>query len=417
MKRVRKTGGLHLANPILGRDPRITPITMLSIDRTTKNINVSVKKDFTLENNQLIVDLRKGRSETQRTLPDFIELFPTKPSEKPKQLEPEDIQLGTINYGRNWNKYNESSMKEKRMSLQFLTELLDGIDLQEPKKRGRKSLSVKEKLICLFIQCYNGLSSRRVISDIMTAKEANLISKSVHFNTITNYLKDPVITGILRKLINITTFPVRGLDSVMAVDATGMSCYMYERWSDVRNAGTTKRKMFSKLSVMSGTTTNIIFSASVGGGHEHDINFFERLLVEAYKISDIDVVCADKGYVSRENYRLAQELGMIPLIPFKKNNIKNSKGVRLWRLMYEAFHYRKAEYMAIYHQRSKVECVFAQIKRKFGATIKSKTPVSQENELLVRCLCHNLSILSQVAFDLNISIDFCAEEITAHMKS
>jgi hypothetical protein len=34
--------------------------------------------------------------------------------------------------------------------------------------------------------------------------------------------------------------------------------------------------------------------------------------------------------------------------------------------------------------------VFFFIKRKFGATVRSKTPVAQTNEALLKVLCHNI---------------------------
>jgi hypothetical protein len=43
-----------------------------------------------------------------------------------------------------------------------------------------------------------------------------------------------------------------------------------------------------------------------------------------------------------------------------------------------------------YHRRSNVESTFSSMKRKFGEILRSKTPVSQRNELLLKALCHNI---------------------------
>ena len=42
------------------------------------------------------------------------------------------------------------------------------------------------------------------------------------------------------------------------------------------------------------------------------------------------------------------------------------------------------------HRRSNVESTFSAMKRKFGEIIRSKTPVAQRNELLLKVLCHNI---------------------------
>ena len=48
--------------------------------------------------------------------------------------------------------------------------------------------------------------------------------------------------------------------------------------------------------------------------------------------------------------------------------------------------------------------------------IPSKTDVGQTNELLAKCLCHNLCVLIQEAFEIGIELDFkkCASYEIAH---
>ena len=43
-----------------------------------------------------------------------------------------------------------------------------------------------------------------------------------------------------------------------------------------------------------------------------------------------------------------------------------------------------------YHRRSNVETVFAMIKAKFGAAVRSRLAVAQINEVLAKCVAHNL---------------------------
>lgn len=48
------------------------------------------------------------------------------------------------------------------------------------------------------------------------------------------------------------------------------------------------------------------------------------------------------------------------------------------------------EFLTHYHRRSNVESTFSAMKRKFGDIIRSKTPIAQRNELLLKVLCHNI---------------------------
>jgi transposase len=61
-----------------------------------------------------------------------------------------------------------------------------------------------------------------------------------------------------------------------------------------------------------------------------------------------------------------------------------------WNRLFHFFQFQRDEFLAHYHKRSNVESTFSAIKRKFGDTIRSKSPVAQRNEALLKVLCHNL---------------------------
>ncbi len=42
------------------------------------------------------------------------------------------------------------------------------------------------------------------------------------------------------------------------------------------------------------------------------------------------------------------------------------------------------------------------VKAKFGEKVRSKAPVAQVNEVLLKLLCHNVCVLIQVAYDLGV---------------
>jgi len=53
------------------------------------------------------------------------------------------------------------------------------------------------------------------------------------------------------------------------------------------------------------------------------------------------------------------------------------------------------------------------LKRKFGPSIRSKTPVAQVNEMLCKVICHNLSVLVHSIHELGIAPIFWAETAPA----
>ena len=64
------------------------------------------------------------------------------------------------------------------------------------------------------------------------------------------------------------------------------------------------------------------------------------------------------------------------------------------------------EFEKHYHKRSNAESTFHSIKRKFGDNIKSKNCVAQENELLCKVVCYNLTVLIKSMIEMGITPDF-----------
>ena len=73
------------------------------------------------------------------------------------------------------------------------------------------------------------------------------------------------------------------------------------------------------------------------------------------------------------------------------------------------YNFKREEFMAHYHKRSNVETVFQMIKSKFGERLRSKNETAQINEALTKVLCHNLCVVIQSMYELNITPEFISE--------
>ena len=71
--------------------------------------------------------------------------------------------------------------------------------------------------------------------------------------------------------------------------------------------------------------------------------------------------------------------------------------------------YKRDEFLAHYHKRSNVESVFQMIKSKFGEKLRSKNETAQINEALTKVLCHNLCVVIQSMYELNVTPEFWSE--------
>jgi len=82
------------------------------------------------------------------------------------------------------------------------------------------------------------------------------------------------------------------------------------------------------------------------------------------------------------------------------------EGGALWRKTFHYFQLHKEEFMDHYHKRSNAETVFAMMKRKFGHKLYSKSEVGQVNEILCKALAHNICVLIQEYYEIDIKLNF-----------
>lgn len=318
-----------------------------------------------------------------------------------------------LTYTQDWKAYNQAKTKEKTISMKLLMELLDIVEKPNKFKRvGRPTFTFKEKVLCMFIYSYSRFSARRAIPDIKMAEELKLLSKEPHFTSVLNMFRDGSLSYKLLELLEITSLPLRMFEDHLSIDSSGFSCSTFERWVNIRTQKPTKLRQWKKAHIISGSRTNVIVSLSITDGTCGDSPELIPLVKKATKHFDPKEISADKAYISRANLSAIASAGCIPYIPFRKNSRENSGGCAIWKSMFTYFYSNQAEFMEHYHKRSNVEATFSMIKRNFGNKLRTKSFDSQINEILMKCLCHNLSVLVQESFELGLEIDFslCAKE-------
>lgn len=108
-------------------------------------------------------------------------------------------------------------------------------------------------------------------------------------------------------------------------------------------------------------------------------------------------MCADKAYLSRKICDLIAKHGGRPYIAIKKNVVRiRSKGSKAWREMLVMYRRSKKLYKKRYHRRSLAETAVSTVKRRFNHMLYSKKRRSQKNELRLKVLTYNLSIIARL---------------------
>jgi hypothetical protein len=116
--------------------------------------------------------------------------------------------------------------------------------------------------------------------------------------------------------------------------------------------------------------------------HDGDAPMLPALVTATASQFNVERVSADKAYASRLNFGVIESLGAQPLVPFKTTHRGDTESP-LWNRLFHYFSFQKDEFLARYHRRSNIESTFSAMKRKFGDSIRSKSPVAQRNEALL----------------------------------
>ena len=298
-----------------------------------------------------------------------------------------------VTYGQNWPAYNRSQVVEKEAFCALLRDLVADVPSPE-QKRGRPALPLADMLFAACYKVYSTVSGRRFMTDLRDATAKGFIGKTPHYNSIFNVLDNEAITPILKKLITKSALPLKALETEFAVDSTGFGTQNFYRHYTAKYGRDQMRREFVKVHAMVGVKTNVITSAEVSSSG--DSPMLPELVANTAANFDVQAVAADKAYSSYMNLEMLDAIGVKALIPFRANAVEQREGQprnEVWARLFHFFHLHREEFLAAYHVRSNVESTFSAIKRKFSDQIRSKTPVAQTNEALLKVLCHNLVCL------------------------
>ena len=178
--------------------------------------------------------------------------------------------------------------------------------------------------------------------------------------------------------------------------------------------GEKREKKWLKVHAIVGTKTHVVIDARVLEANSADSPQFVPLLRGVIDAGFRPAsALADKGYLSRDNYTAAVEMGLETFIPFKSNSIEAGQGSSAWRKAYHLFQANREEFDRRYHLRSNVESTFSAIKRKFGEHVRSRTGVAQVNEILAKFICYNLTVVVHEMYENGIAPAFVNQNSAA----
>jgi transposase len=358
-----------------------------------------------------VVDVAAGRC----TCPDFEERGGTCKHQWALRYFRQEVTLpdGTsvvtesvrISYPQNWRAYNRAQCEEKERVQILLGALCSGISEPPRKATGRKPLPMRDAVYCAAMKVYGTMSGRRTTTDLRRCETDGHVTKAPAYNSVFRTIEKPELLPLLRSLVDESAKPLAAVERAFAADATGFTTQTYLRWFDYKHGEDRRSHRWIKCHAMVGTLTNVVTAVEVTEGHVADSPMFtglvERTVANGFQVREVS---ADKAYLSHANLAAVERVGAAPFVPFKSNSAAG--GSPAWEKLWHLFSLHRETFLTHYHQRSNVESTFSAIKRKFGAGVRSKLPAAQYNEVLLKCLCHNLSMLVHAIHELGVDPKF-----------
>jgi transposase/predicted nucleic acid-binding Zn finger protein len=369
--------------------------------------------DFRRQPCKHVFAVRYTIEETERTK--------TTITENGKTTTTETVKVTRQTYKQEWPAYNKAQTQEKSQFQYLLHQLCQGVGSPAQHGAGRRFLPLEDMIFAMAYKVYSTVSTRRFMSDMRDAHAKGYTSKLPCYNSIINYFESDILTPYLQMLIEESSLPLATIEEDFAVDSSGLSTGVYQRWSDAKwgKARTefgekvpneVNRRDWLKIHITCGVKTNVVTAVEVTNAHANDHNYLKPLVETTAQNFTMRQVSGDKAYLSNTNLQAVVDAHAMPYIPFKVNTKATGKKCSaLFKSMFHYFSYNQGKFMQSYHKRSNVESTFHMIKSKFGDSLRSKTERAQINEALLKVLCHNICCLIQSMYELGLKPKFYAQ--------
>ncbi len=326
---------------------------------------------------------------------------------------------------QDWNSYDLAQTKEFILFQEILAEIIDSLIHFIPflGKEGRPFMDLKDMIFCCVMRVYLNKSLRRNIGYLYVAQRNGYIGKVPHYNTVARYYNNEILPSSLKHLIEQSGRTLKEIETdldvetAFTIDSSGFSTSLFERWFNVRLQKKTKKRLWKKAHIVSGVKTNIICAIDISPGYYHDSLYLEKLVKITAKNFNFKEISGDGAYCSRKNMKIVSELGGVPYFRFPKNYTRKSRGCDIWNRMAFFYQKHKQKYLEKYHLRSNSESLNNSIKRKMGMSLYCKKERAQINEILCKCLAHNICVLIQEMIEMQLIIDFNKNCKTYQIKS
>ena len=255
-------------------------------------------------------------------------------------------------------------------------------------KFSPKRFTQPQLFVCLVLKVFHKTDYRGIVAILEDSPDlckAFDLSTVPHFTTLQKASRRLLRLRVANELLHnsVKAFGKSKKVALAAVDSTGLEARHISRYFVRRRRSkqleiyeTTHYRRWPKLAVVCDCRNHLVLSAITMRGPSPDIKQFEKTLTPAINRYTIKHILADAGYDSESNHRFARE----------RHNIRSTIPPKHGRPTSKPFRGK-------YRRLMQVETVFSMIKRNQGDVLRSRTYWSQNREMLLKVLTHNIGII------------------------
>lgn len=304
-----------------------------------------------------------------------------------------------------WSKYDEAQLHEINDMLLMIRDITDaaavrlGIKGAKFEGPGRPPYPPEDLAKAILMQQYFCVGNRTTAGFVLLFQEKMRIKRAFSYKTVERAYDDPIVTRILYEAFKMTQEPVKDKEHCFSIDGTGLPTSMLQNWNRDKDDGK-KVHGFEKMIAMVGTTYKLISAVAFPDSPmANESPFFAPLLEKTAGIySSIELVCADRGHLSRENCQLVADLGAVPRIYPKEGITLKRKGHWAWTEMLLEFIEDPQEWLRDYHAHSISETVNSTLKRDFPIPLRKRILQRRKKEAFSRAIDYNTKRLCYLRY-------------------
>lgn len=279
-----------------------------------------------------------------------------------------------------WPEYNLSQIEDAKDTLIFIRDSVDKAEYMKIKgKTGRPLTDPKELAKAILICEALGFTEREAEGWIDIIGPFAGIYQHLDDRTIGDAYDRIEVLYILKQVFENS----KTSDGILAGDGSGLEASRKQNYESDKNYG--------EYIVNIVDSREVVQAFDISGKQE------SKIMIKLIEQVEGDVLTLDAGFNCRDLVAKIDELGIVPFIFPKKNNILN--GRLAWKLMYMELYYDVMQWLINYHQRSHAESFYSSFKRKNNLLMKRR-PLCRLIQITARIILHNrrrISYFSKLA--------------------